>query len=144
MALELGRVNVQDLQVNKYKALGIGINRRTSTNGAFAVNYSTITQAKDNLTNLILTRKGERLMLPEFGCDIWKVLFEPIVDEDIQEQIERVIRQDVSTWLPELTITRVEVTADDELKDNNQLYVSIRFALTSNTRISDELQITLQ
>ena len=63
MAIELGKVNVTDLVENDYKVLGIGINTTSNSNGIFAVNYTTLTQAKSNLQNLILTRKGERLPL---------------------------------------------------------------------------------
>ena len=78
MAIELGKVNVNDLTENDYKILGIGINKTSDSNGIFSVNYTTLTQAKDNLKNLILTKKGERIMNSEFGCDVWKVLFEPL------------------------------------------------------------------
>ena len=64
MAIELGKVNVVDLAENDYKVLGIWINKGSDSNGIFAVNFTTLTQAKDNLKNLILTRKGERLMQP--------------------------------------------------------------------------------
>ena len=59
MAIELGRINVNDLAENDYKSLGIGFGRKSNSNGIFAVNYTTLTQAKDNLINLILTKKGE-------------------------------------------------------------------------------------
>ena len=76
MAIELGNVKVADLSENDYKVLGIGINKSSNSNGVFSTNYTTLTQAKDNLKNLILTKKGERLMNPDFGCDVWLVLFE--------------------------------------------------------------------
>ena len=79
MARELGKIKTADLLQNAYKVLGIKINSASNAGGAFAVNYTTIQQAKDNLINLIMTRKGERVHQPEFGCDIWKILFEPIV-----------------------------------------------------------------
>ena len=88
MAIELGKVNVVDLTENDYKVLGIGINTTSNTGGAFAVNYTTLNQAKSNLINLILTKKGERLMQPEFGCDIWRILFEPIINGQIEQRIE--------------------------------------------------------
>ena len=84
MAIELGKVNVTDLTENNFKVLGIGINRRSDINGIFPVNYTTLSQAKDNLRNLILTRKGERLMQPEFGCDVWKTLFEPYLIQSFE------------------------------------------------------------
>ena len=58
MAIELGKVNVTDLTENDYKVLGIGINRSSNSNGTFATNYTTLNQAKDNLKNLILTKKS--------------------------------------------------------------------------------------
>jgi phage baseplate assembly protein W len=143
MAIELGKVNVQDLVQNDYKSLGIGINRRSITNGIFPVNFTTISQAKDNLVNLIMTKKGERLMQPEFGCDIWNLIFQPIVDEDVQIQVENAIIDAVDNWLPYITITNIVVNTDDELKDINTFNVSLGFALSSNTNITDSVTITL-
>ena len=37
MAIELGRVNVNDLTENNYKVLGIGINRNSDSGGIFSV-----------------------------------------------------------------------------------------------------------
>ena len=143
MAIELGKVNVQDLVQNDYKIIGTGINRRSATNGIFPVNFTTISQAKDNLVNLIMTKKGERLMQPEFGCDIWNLIFQPIVDEDIQLQVENAIIDAVNNWLPYITITSIIVNTEDELKDTNTFNVSLGFALSSNTNITDSVTITL-
>ena len=99
MAIELGKVNVTDLVDNNYKVLGIGINRSSDSNGVFAVNYTTLSQAKDNLINLILTKKGERLMQPNYGCDVWKALFEPLDGNVIETYIENSIIEAVSIWL---------------------------------------------
>lgn len=143
MAIEIGKVNVQDLSQNDYKSLGIGVNRRSINNGIFAVNFTTIDQSKDNLVNLIMTRKGERLMQPDFGCDIWNIIFNPIVDDDISFEIENAINTAVSTWLPNITITGVFIDMSDELKDTNTIKISLGFALKSNNRIKDSVTITL-
>lgn len=143
MAIVLGKVNVKDLPQNEYKSLGIGINRRSITNGIFSVNFTTIDQAKDNIINLIMTRKGERLMYPEFGCNIWNVLFNPIIDNDIDFEIENAITEAVTTWLPNITITNIYVESNDELKDTNTINISIGFALKSNRRINDTVTITI-
>jgi hypothetical protein len=52
MAIELGKVNVTDLSENDYKILGIGINKSSNKGGIFSVNYTTLTQARENLKNL--------------------------------------------------------------------------------------------
>ena len=104
MAIELGKVNVTDLTQNNYKILGIGINRTSNSNGIFATNYTTLTQAKDNLKNLILTKKGERLQQPEFGCDIWLLVFEQIDGENLENRIESSILDAVQSWIPNINI----------------------------------------
>jgi phage baseplate assembly protein W len=143
MALELGKVKVQDLTENDYKVLGIGINTTSNSNGVFSVNYTTLTQAKDNLKSLILTHKGERLMNPEFGCDIWKLLFEPIVEGDIDSKIERTIIDAVSIWLPYLNIDQIIFDYDDNDIDNHTIGLDIKFSLASNPNLGDSVQINV-
>lgn len=143
MAIELGKVNVTDLTDNNYKVLGIGINKTSDSNGVFATNYTTLTQAKDNLKNLILTRKGERLMQPEFGCDVWLVLFEQISEGIIEDRIESYITDAVSIWLPYLNIDEIIFDYDDNDIDNNRITLDIKFSLTNNPNLSESVTINV-
>ena len=143
MAIELGKVNVADLTENDYKVLGIGINTTSNSNGVFSVNYTTLTQAKDNLKNLILTKKGERLMQPEFGCDVWKVLFEQLDGNLIETSIENTILDAVSIWLPYLNIDTIIFDYDENDIDNNRIALDIKFSLVSNKNLSESIQITV-
>jgi phage baseplate assembly protein W len=143
MALELGKINVTDLKENDYKVLGIGINKSSNQGGMFTVNYTTLTQAKDNIINLLMTKKGERVSQPEFGCDIWKVLFEPIVDGDIDDKIEISIIDSVSKWLPYITVDEIIVDYDDIDKDNNRIDVEINFSLTSNPNLRETVKVNI-
>jgi phage baseplate assembly protein W len=143
MAIELGKINVTDLKENDYKVLGIGINKSSNQGGIFAVNYTTLTQAKDNIINLLMTRKGERVSQPEFGCDIWKVLFEPIVDGDIDNKVETSIVSAVSNWLPYLTVNEIIIDYNDQNKDNNRIGIEISFALTSNPNLKESVKVNI-
>jgi len=144
MAIELGVVRVDDLTENNYKGLGIDINTNSNSNGIFAVNYTTLTQAKSNLKNLLLTKKGERVGLPTFGCDIWKVLFEPIVDGDIDTEVENSILEAVETWLPYLEVTQIVLDSEDELKDNNTIGVEVNFVLKDNPNLTESITINVK
>ena len=144
MAIEIGKIYTSDLTENDYKVLGIGINRTSDSNGIFAVNYTTLKQAKDNLRNLIMTRKGERLMNPNFGCDIFDVLFEPIVDSAISQKIENSILDAVKTYLPYLEIQQILFDYDENDIDANKIGLDIRFALTINTSLSDNLILDIK
>jgi len=144
MAIELGKVNVTDLSENNYKALGIGINRKSNSNSIFAVNYTTLSQAEDNLTNLIMTRKGERVEVPEFGCGIWELLFDQIDDNSLSLKIENSILEAVSIYLPYIKIQEIIFDYDDNDIDNNRISLDIKFALASNSSLSSEIKIDIK
>ena len=143
MAITLGKVKVDDLVQNNYKVLGIAINERSQSNGVFGVNYTTLTQAKNNLKNLILTKKGERMMQPDFGCDVWKVLFEPIDGRNLEQMIETSIVSAVSIWLPYLNIDTIIFDYDEHDIDTNRIALDIKFSLVSNPNLSESVQINI-
>jgi phage baseplate assembly protein W len=64
---------------------------------------------KADLMHLILTRKGERLYLPDFGTDLLKYIFNPN-DSKTQGEIKQELSQVVKKYLPKLQINEVSVT----------------------------------
>jgi phage baseplate assembly protein W len=143
MAIELGRINVNDLAENNYKSLGIGFGRKSNSNGIFAVNYTTLTQAKDNLVNLILTKKGEREMQPDFGCDIHNLIFEQIVEDSIATDIENSILDAVNIWLPYINVDNIIFDYDDNDIDANRIKLEIQFSLKSNPSLTETLNVSI-
>lgn len=54
--------------------------------------------AKQDLLNHIMTKKGERVMAPEFGSIVWDYLFDPLtpaIQKIIRDDIESIIAQDI-------------------------------------------------
>jgi phage baseplate assembly protein W len=52
---------------------------------------------KQDLLNQFNTRKGERLMNPEFGTIIWDLIYEPLTPDlrqKISEDIDRIVQSD--------------------------------------------------
>ena len=143
MAIELGRINVNDLAENDYKSLGVGFGRKSNSNGIFAVNYTTLTQAKDNLINLILTKKGEREMQPDFGCDIHNLIFEQIVEESIATDIENSILDAVNIWLPYINVDNIVFDYDDNDIDTNKITLEVQFSLKSNPSLTETLNVSI-
>lgn len=143
MAREIGIVKKADLAENDYKVLGIGINKSSLSGGMFHTNYTTLSQAKDNLMNLIMTKKGERIGQPEFGCDIWKIIFEPIIDGEIDVQVENTIIDAVNKWLPYIQIDEIVVDYNDENKDANKIGVELVFSLVSNPNLGESVKINI-
>lgn len=144
MAIEIGKVNVTDLKENNYKILGIGINTNSNRGGIFSVNYTTLSQAKNNLINLILTRKGERVMQPEFGCDIWKLIFEQIDETQIDSKIEFAINSAVSKWLPYINIDEIIFDYDSTSIDKNTITLEMNFSLKNNPNLRDSINVNIK
>lgn len=66
---------------------------------------------KQDLLNQINTRKGERLMNPEFGCIVWDLLFElksPSIITEIQNDLIRIISSEPRVQLQQIQILEQE------------------------------------
>ena len=90
----------------------------------FALNYTTLDQAKTNLINLLLTHKGERFMQPNFGTNLRRFLFQPNTS-DIESELRNEILDTIKRWLPFIKVGTLKISRD--IKDINQY--TIRIAL---------------
>jgi phage baseplate assembly protein W len=66
------------------------------------------TEVRANLLHLILTRKGSRYFLPDFGTRIYDFVFEQN-DTITFQQIEEDIRMAVSNYIPNLDIQSIDI-----------------------------------
>lgn len=75
---------------------------------------------------ILLTGKGERMMQPEFGCDIRKYLFGHI-DYTTQTQLEQEVRDSLVRWEPR--ITDISVRAEHSEEDSSCLLIHISYVV---------------
>jgi hypothetical protein len=94
--------------------------------GLFGTTETTLEQAGHNIKNLLLTAKGERVMQPDFGSNLRSLLFEQ-EDENLNVDIKEAIQEAMSTWLPYITISSVDITQNEKIP--NQMKVDIDFSL---------------
>ena len=100
----------------------------TGGKGVFSLSYTTEEQAISNLTNLLLTRKGERYMQPNFGTDIYDSIFEQNTDV-LADTLESSLQDDINFWLPYITLLNVDVFRDARYE--NTLHIQIGFRVTN-------------
>jgi phage baseplate assembly protein W len=118
---QIVRIDPRDLDKNR----AIGISLPFNAGGVFKSTYATKDQIKSNLINLLLTYKGERIMNPEFGADLPRLIFEPL-DDNIISRIEKQIIDNVTVYIPEITLTNIQITPDI---DNNSIYINIEYKI---------------
>ena len=133
MAIILGKKLVVDtVQFDDY-AIGITLPIQIG-NTAFNQSFKTLEQAKTNIKNVLLTKKYERLMQPDFGSGLQELLFE-MNDESVADKIENTIVDTLDRWLPYVTVDNIEVEQTNEYKDKNQINISIDFSVGDNTQL---------
>lgn len=66
-------------------------------------------EIRNNLIHLLLTRKGSRYFLPDFGTRLYEYIFEPL-DGPTFSDIEFEIRDSVEKYIPGILITNIKIT----------------------------------
>ena len=91
------------------KTYGINFPFYDSDNGDFLKLTPTIeAEVKSDLIHLLLTRKGSRYFLPDFGTNLYQYIFEPL-DEVIIQKIEDEINNAVEKYIPNLEINQINI-----------------------------------
>ena len=119
--------SAKELDLNPDVYIGLTYPIKSGKNLDFELTKTSFEQAEYNLTNLLLTQKGERVFQPEFGTTLRSICFEQ-VDDNLPETIETDIRNAVELWLPYINVSEV-VTLTDE-QDENKIFVRVRYTTT--------------
>lgn len=123
------------------QGIGITLPIQIGNMGYFQQSFDTLVQVKSNFLNLILTRKGERVHQPEFGCGIHDYLFEQLTPENIEGARLSVITA-VERWMPFLELVQFELNTDTNDLDNNRLQLYVGYRLKKNPNIRDTIILT--
>ena len=76
--------------------------------GSFFNKESGLKVIRDSVTQLLKTERGERIMLPRFGCNLRKYLFQPL-DESTFESIKREILYSFNEFILGAKIKKLSV-----------------------------------
>ena len=86
---------------------------------------------KSSLEILLSTRVGERVMQPKFGCNMDRLLFEPL-DTSLQAYMKDLIRTAILYFEPRIILDNVVL---EPVADEGKINVRIEFTVaTTNTR----------
>lgn len=138
MAIEI-RKPVLDSLVDV--AIGLDLPTNSAYGSLFKLNYLTIDQAVANAKNLLYTNHGERPMLPTFGCNLRRTLFENATEEFLLE-LEDTIRDNFQIWLPYIFINELIIDAPD--LSPNRVNISLTISLAGNQFDTRSIQLELE
>jgi len=105
------------------KTYGINFPFRDSFTGTyFDLSELNDEEIRTDLIHLILTRKGSRYFLPDFGTRLYEYIFEPL-DGPTFSEISAEIRSAVETYMSGITITNISVNAASEGEEDKGTYI---------------------
>tara|TARA_R110000796_G_scaffold95224_1_gene200399 strand:+ start:111 stop:575 length:465 start_codon:yes stop_codon:yes gene_type:complete len=92
----------------RQEVYGLGFPLGSSPDGGIFSRKTGITMIRDAVHQLIRTERGERIMLPNFGCNLRKFLFQPL-DENTFEGIKREIQYSFKNYILGAKIKKIAV-----------------------------------
>ena len=95
-------INIHPLDLNANVAIGVVF--PLMNEGTFEQSFTTKEQVKTNILNVLLTEKGERVYMPNFGVGLKQILFENAVNS--AELRDRISNQ-LSFYVPEIAVEEV-------------------------------------
>lgn len=118
---------------------GIHFPPRITENGRWAWS-SGVENIRQSIRIILQTEPLERLMLPNFGSGLKKLLFQPNTVET-HSLIEELITRSLARWERRIKVTSVEVVGDP--KAPNVAWVTLRYKLVAN-QAPEQMQLKLQ
>ena len=103
----------------------------------YGMNMTIKDTVRQNLTNLLLTVPGERIMDPRFGVGLKKYLFEN-QGALVSSHIEGKIKEQVGIYMGFLGINEINITDSDETP--NLLHLSISYTIIP-LNLNDQLMV---
>lgn len=111
----------------KFLGKGIKFPVRLSSDGH--INISSYEEdIRESIFIILGTAKGERVMRPDFGCDINKFVFET-TDATTIEQMKSAVREALVRWEPRISVDSISITKDSI--DLGKLIISVRYTVRS-------------
>ena len=132
------------------KFLGLQYPLVKTPRGLLAHN-SNVDQIKADLLQLLLTNPGERVMLPEFGTPLRKLIFEQN-DASLEAMAKYIISESITKWEPRIVISNIEVTSKfdsnglnhDDTREEIDAILGIKISFVDPENISQIESLILQ
>ena len=121
---------------NSIFGLGFPVGKNNHIGGYFK-KTTDIDLIRGAVKQLLLTTKGERLMLPNYGCNLRKFLFQPL-DSDTFEEIRREIETSFYNYIVGARITKLTVLPTDVVGNAGGVGLVVVLSLNLN---SDDLEV---
>jgi phage baseplate assembly protein W len=115
----------EDVKVSDFLGSGLAFPVGVDSRGRLALAHGE-RDVEEAIRIILLTPKGQRVMRPEFGCQIHELVFAPN-DSTTAGLAEYYVREALAMWEPRIEVGSVAVTADPI--EQERLLIDIRYQI---------------
>ena len=134
MPINQPNISIHPLDLNANVAIGVVF--PLMDEGVFKQSLTIKAQVKSNLLMVLLTEKGERVFMPNFGVGLKKLIFENHIDT---EELKDKINNQVNFYVPEIEIQDLLINLD---KDEHVLQITLSYVLLNSNEL-DAIEINV-
>ena len=98
---------------------------RKGKKGMFEFNITIEDAIKEDVKNLLFTRRGERIVHKDYGTDILLYLFEQKTSE-LKAKIVNEVKGSIQRWVRGVKVTRVDVLFDDDITPQSKYFAKVQ------------------
>tara|TARA_B100000767_G_scaffold9161_1_gene8990 strand:- start:37 stop:444 length:408 start_codon:yes stop_codon:yes gene_type:complete len=135
----MARVIASKYPIDLQPSRAVGFGFPLDGDAVFIPTFTTRAQTKANMLNYLLTNRGERVFRPNFGSNLRNLLFENIVDAELQD-LQSIIQEDIGRFFPNVTVRQIEFNNDP---DRNEINFTLTYEIV-NLGVEDNLEIVIQ
>jgi phage baseplate assembly protein W len=116
-------------------ALGAGLDFPFAVSGGGLASVRDEEKVRQSILMILSTAKGERVMRPDFGCDLHSFVFSTI-DRATLTLIKSAVRDALVRWEPRITVDAIETRLDP--RDDGRLLIEVAYT-TRHTSFPNNL-----
>ena len=109
-------------------------------------NYVNSSSGKDlirnNLRQLLLTQKGERVMIPDYGLNLQRFLFEPL-DQTLFYLLRVDIVSNLTKYFPIVKVLKLSILSSDVDSDRGQLNIGLTLQLQDESLDIFDIEVSV-
>jgi uncharacterized protein len=91
-------------------------------------------RVEESIYLILSTAKGERVMLPEFGCGIHELVFAPNTPGTIG-LVAQQVRRSLVTWEPRIDV--LDIVVDSSAGEPNLLLIKVGYRIRANNALGN-------
>ena len=113
-----------------------------ATEGAYFTPCTGVDLIRNNLRQLLLCNKGERVMLPDYGMSLERYVFEPL-DETTYFLVKQDILKTLDKYFSIVNVITLSVLSTPAEADRHELHVSLTLQLMDESLDIFDVEVTV-